>query len=259
VDLGRIRTKVAVAESFGALVELKDTAKSLARLPWTEFRDTLVADFCDTNVMRFELEAKLKQLKFRDSARMAFVHEVRRLWALRTADLEQTWFVTAVFKVVPEDLTEKVITEARRLERGRDWRTTEMRIILDLLREVILERTSLEAVKGSALDKVRFGQESRSRSAASEAQGQPRPRREAAGPNVSRWIDEHKGRVFYIRSRDQARMAKLKATGAEVQECTRVKDNSPYTLAAFASAEFGKQTLAGIFPQEEFWEFKTKN
>ena len=257
VDLDRTRTKVAVAESFGTLVDLKDTAKSLARIPWREFRHTLVADFCDVNFMRAELEAKLKKLKFKDSARMTFVHEVRRLWALRTPDIEPRWFVTQVFRVVPDDLTQKVIGEALRRNRTMDWRSTDMRLLLTLLSEAIVERTSLEAVKGTSNDRVAYAREGQAPRRDVRA-SMPRPAA-VKGPNVSQWIEQRKGRVFYVRKLEPSALDKLKHVASEVLECTRAKDGEPYILAAFTSVDQGKAALAPLCAEGDFWVFQPKN
>lgn len=256
IPLERLVTKVAVLETMKEFSHLMAAGNSMINLPWETLKGNLLKEFCDPNVMRSELELLLGRLKFDPAHMVHFVHETRRLWSLKTADVDQRWFVSKLFEPLPADLLEDLIYEARRRNSKEDWRSHDVSVLLDLLSDVVISRNAMYAIKGvptsKVSDRVQYTKETRPNRFKSDS-----PERKE-GP-VREWITKQAGRtLFYVRTQDPRKIESLRGLAQEVKECRR-RDGARYHLAVFTDPEQGLRTLEANFAPGEFREFVTKN
>lgn len=244
VDMGRLAARVAIVESFSGFDELKKTAESMLQLTWPEIRNNLISDFADVNVIRSQLENRLLELKF-DTQRMnAFLNSARALWVLRTPDIEQIWFVRRLFRTVPSDLVERVVTEARRLNSRADWTTLPMEQIFSLLSDAVIVRNAVMQVS-SEDDQIRWVKEPQ--------RGQ---HQKGTSSSLRPWIEARKGRLFVIFATGPEKWKEIKNKAKEFREAKSRKDGKPYWLVEFDNKEAGSTFLKQTLEQSKWREFK---
>jgi hypothetical protein len=249
IPLERLQSKVGIVETFRDIAALHQAAMPMLHLEWPTIKATLLAEFCDQNLMRAELESKLTVRRFDSKDSVGFLHEARRLASLAGPDIDRRWFVSELFKPLPDDLLEAVIFAARKKDKGADWRTQDVTLLLEYLSDAIISRNAVHAVKGvppaTKGDRVNYAGETGMRTAQIPSKG---------GMSVRDWIEKHKESIFYTRTTDGKKLAQLREKAKEVKEC-RKRDGSKYNLACFQSKEEGKEIMEGIFQPSEFRYF----
>jgi hypothetical protein len=241
IDIERLKCKVAIVNTLTGLKELKDSASSMINLPWAELKENLLNEFADSNFLRSEIEKEMGKLRFDPTKMVAFVHEARRLWSMRTDDIDKRWFISQLFRHVPDDIARDVISVARSVNRRVDWRVHEFNKLISWLNEAVLSRSALQELRmGSAprvtLDKIRLVKN-----------------------ELSSWIDDHKNRLWYVHNPSTDLEGKLREAAESIKVCTRRKDNVRYILVAFKSRQSGEDILGQLCPGSQFREFKAKN
>ena len=250
VDLKRLAAKVAICESVSGWPEVKKTAESMLTLPWSVMKANLIADFADINVMRTQLENRLLALKFDSTKMTAFVNGARALWSLRTPDIEQSWFVRRLFRTVPVDLLERVVTEARKIDSRVEWSMLSMEKILNLLSEAVIVRNAVIQVndQNDGLKYMGGGQP--------EGGGKPTYQRGSSG-GLAAWVERCKGRLFVVFVTDAETVKSIKGRAKEVKEMKGRKGNR-YLLVEYLTKEEGVMHLKQMLKNERDWrEFRS--
>jgi hypothetical protein len=246
-SLDRLKAKSAVIASFGEATYLMDAANNLIMNEWSVIRRTLLQEFCDPNLMRADLEGKISALKFQQDNMVSFIQQARRLWVLRTPDIEPRWFVTQVFRTLPLDILEEVIRESRKRDRVGDWRTQDFEVLLDCLSDVVISRNAVYAIKGITSFKnegVKHAKE---------------PANKNETGSLADWINSKKtAALFYVNSKDEQKLKEMRTVVHDMRQSRR-KDGRTFYVVAFPGKEEGEKTLAGIFSVGEFREFVPKN
>ena len=248
VSMDRLGSKVAVVDTLSVSPELLNTAQSMLELSWEQLKSRLLAEFCEPNFIRDEFEARLSRLKFDPKQMVSFVHSARQLWSLRTADMDQRWFAKRLFRSVPPDLLERVVVEARRINRFVEWTSHDMSTLLELLTEAVVSRAAVYAVSRE-VDGVKFGREP----------GHAKP---AAAPSSDwkSWVNENAGRLFYLKTSELPKAEEIKGRCVSWKEGRSKIDQKPYFVLAFDSKDKGLSVLKSVFPDGKSWrEYVAKN
>jgi hypothetical protein len=248
VNIERLSAKVSIAESCKEVPAVMASINSLLVEPWNAIKKSLLAEFCDCNLIRSQLESMIHRVRFDNLNMIAFVHEARRLWSLRSSDIDQRWFITNLFKTVPSEILEDLIQRVRSRDGQRDWMSHDVYFLLEVLTNIVISKNAVYAVKG--MDSLRYSKEVYDN----------KPKGDQGGGELRHWIAQQPGAIYYLKgSIDQAHLNQVKRKAVIVKQCRRKRDNAVYYLGVFETKEQGQQILENILPVADFRFFERKN
>ena len=150
--LDLLRIKAEIIASFVDCDELYRTATLLISKPWTELKRYLLHSFAGTARMRAEANARISQLKF---DRDLIANRIRSLYdwfSMHDSAMSSHEFVTRVFtgKIFPARYLERIIERAELRFPHVNWRRVSIWDLCDVVEEVCLLMSELDAVNPSS-------------------------------------------------------------------------------------------------------------
>lgn len=236
--LDLLRVKMEIISSFVDCEELYRTATLLIGRPWVELKRHLLHSFAGTARMRAEANTKLAQLKFDRDLMANRIRSLYDWFSLHDSAMSSHEFVSRVFttKIFPVRYLERVIERAEQRFPQVNWRRVPIWDLCDIVEEVCLLMSELEAVNPNqkASDNVR--------------------RVATSGSWLESWVKDF-AKVYYIA--DAGVASQLGERADDSRKLFSKKQSRSYFLVAFKKDKAASDAVKDLDPSS-FREFKLR-
>jgi len=237
-------TKLKVIENMSEIPHVHNAAMSSVRLPWEEFKVSLIRTFANPAAVARDFEARFSALKYGNPGFMA---DVRSLYS-GTRFVSDEEFVRRLLLLVPARVGEKLIERLERTQPSAGvayWRHLPVNVILDALEETMLLMSDVALFRPT---------QDRVRRVVNGARGKAGDERNKSW--LDDWVKSHVAVYVYYPTGevDPALLSKAK----EHKQLQTRQKKAPYYLLAFDSESAASSTLQAL-PSSSYRKFNSSN
>ena len=246
IDLGSVKARVRVVETFANHRRVYEMAGNLLSIPWNDFRHNLTECFANLPAVRQELERRISSLKFDRNSQdhhNAFPNDIRTLYQffLGAGGITMTTseFVSRSFTHLPPPHLAELIRACNEDQPGVLWTSIPVYTLCDRLEQICFVRNQIdEALPRRKPDLARRVQPGKS---------QPSSRKTWLS-DLSKQFD-----IFYLNQYDKEQLLKVLAAAAKHYQLRR-KDGGEYYVVAFAQGT-GTGAMKRLLPDAAYKPF----